>query len=157
MTSHFCEVHESFKAYKVAQHRHNPEMEEVLSREAGKPIALTFVPHLIPLSRGMLTTIYANLTRDVDEKTVRERVSAFYSGREFVRVRPEGRAPDTLDVRGTNYCDIGIFVDRHARRLILISAIDNLVKGAAGQAVQNMNIMFGLEETRGLKQVPLPL
>ena len=156
-TSHFCEVHESFKAYKVAQHRHNPEMEEVLSREAGKAIALTFVPHLIPISRGMLTTIYANLIQDVDEQEVRDRIDAFYAGREFVRVCPAGRIPDTRNVRGTNFCDIGIVIDRHAKRMVLISAIDNLVKGAAGQAVQNMNIMFGLEETRGLMQVPLPL
>ena len=157
ITSHFCGVHESFKAYKVAQHRHNPEMEEVLSREAGKPVALTFVPHLIPISRGMLTTIYANLIGGADEKSVRDCIESFYQGREFVRVRPLSASPDTLTVRGTNYCDIGIFVDGHAGRLILISAIDNLVKGAAGQAVQNMNIMFGLEETRGLMQVPLPL
>jgi N-acetyl-gamma-glutamyl-phosphate reductase len=157
ITSHFCEVHESFKAYKVAQHRHNPEMEEVLSREAGKPVTLTFVPHLVPMSRGMLTTLYAELALDADAGDIRECIASYYEGRRFVRLSPEGNVPDTLDVRGTNYCEIGITVDKHANRLVMTSAIDNLVKGAAGQAVQNMNIMLGLDEATGLTQVPLPL
>ncbi len=157
ITSHFCEVHESFKAYKVAVHRHNPEMEEVLTREAGTPVTVTFVPHLVPMSRGMLTSIYANLAKDVDDHDIRGCIAEFYSGRPFIRLCDEGRMPDTLDVRGTNFCEIGICVDKHTNRLILISTIDNLVKGAAGQAVQNMNIMLGLKETTGLMQVPLPL
>ena len=130
---------------------------EVLSREAGKPVSVTFVPHLVPMSRGMLTTIYANLAKDVEASDIRECMAEFYSGRPFIRICADDRIPDTLDVRGTNYCEIGICVDKHTNRLILISAIDNLVKGAAGQAVQNMNIMLGLEETAGLMQVPLPL
>jgi len=157
ITTHFCEVNESFKAYKVAVHRHCPEMEEVLSRESGKTVALTFVPHLVPMTRGMLTNIYAGLATGVKEEDVAACIEKFYAGRPFVRLCRGGALPDTLRVRGTNYCDIGFKIDRRARRLVLISAIDNLVKGAAGQAVQNMNIMLGLDETTGLIQVPYPL
>lgn len=154
--THFCEVNESFKAYKVGAHRHTPEMEEVLSREAGSAVQITFTPHLVPLTRGMLTTTYAKI-RNTDEKEIRNCLEEFYAGKPFVRLRPEARPPDILHVRGTNYCDIGLKVDERNDRLILISAIDNLVKGAAGQAVQNMNIMLGLEENTGLAQVPCPL
>ncbi len=157
LTTPFCEVHESFKAYKVAEHRHNPEMEEVLSREAGKSVNLTFIPHLVPMSRGMLTTIYARTAKKVSVKDLQECIESFYSGRHFVRLTAYGNSPDTLHVRGTNYCDIGFKFDKRNSRLILISAIDNLVKGAAGQAVQNMNIMLGLDETIGLANIPYPL
>jgi N-acetyl-gamma-glutamyl-phosphate reductase len=154
LTVHFCEVAESFKAYKVAAHRHNPEMEAVLSREAGRPVMLTFVPHLVPMSRGMLTTIYARPAGTLTAPMVQNCLASFYQGRPFVRLRPPGMPPDTLHVRGTNYCDIGFVFDERNRRLILLSAIDNLGKGAAGQAVQNMNLMFGLDEAAGLGQVP---
>lgn len=157
LTSHFCEVNESFKAYKVAVHRHNPEMEFVLSREANQPVHLTFVPHLVPMSRGMLTTIYATLIKGVGANDVRKCLKDAYSGCAFIRICAEGRVPDTLHVKGTNYCDIGFQLDKRLRRLIIISAIDNLVKGAAGQAVQNMNIMLGLDETAGLNHHPYPL
>ena len=157
LTAHFCEANESFKAYKVAEHRHNPEMEEVLSIEAGVPVKITFVPHLVPMSRGILTTIYAQPIKDINAQDIRECITAFYSGRPFIRICPENRLPNTMHVRGTNYCDIGLRLDERNRRLILISAIDNLVKGAAGQAVQNMNIMLGLDETAGLKMVPFPV
>ena len=157
LTAHFCEANESFKAYKVAEHRHNPEMEEVLSLEAGRPVKITFVPHLVPMSRGILTTLYANPAKDIRAKDIRECLTAFYSGRPFIRLCPGDRLPNTQHVRGTNYCDIGFRLDERNRRLILISAIDNLVKGAAGQAVQNMNIMLGLDETLGLKMVPFPV
>jgi N-acetyl-gamma-glutamyl-phosphate reductase len=157
LTVHFCEVNESFKPYKVAQHRHTPEMEEVLSREAGQPICISFVPHLVPMTRGMLTTIYANLEKNVDFKAVDACLNAYYHNFPFIRIRSDGSIPDTLHVRGSNYCDIGFKVDYRTNRLILISAIDNLVKGAAGQAVQNMNIMTGQDETTGLTAVPLPL
>jgi len=157
LTAHYCEVAESFKAYKAASHRHNPEMDEVLSREAGESVHITFVPHLIPMSRGMLTTIYAALKQDISEAEIRECIREFYAGRPFVRVCSEGSMPNTLYVRGTNFCDMGVKVDKKAKRLVLISAIDNLVKGAAGQAVQNMNLMFGLDEAVGLKGVPYPL
>jgi N-acetyl-gamma-glutamyl-phosphate reductase len=157
LTVHYCEVSESFKAYKVATHRHAPEMEMVLSRQARTPVQITFVPHLVPMTRGMLTTIYARPTGRLKAETVRECLAAFYAGRSFVRLRSPGAPPDTLHVRGTNCCDIGFVLDERNRRLILLSAIDNLGKGAAGQAVQNMNLMFGLEETAGLDQVPSAL
>ncbi len=154
LTTHFGEVNESFKAYKVAAHRHNPEMEAYLSREAGRPVTLTFVPHLVPMTRGMLATIYARPTAGVTAQTVQDCLAAFYADRPFVRLRPTGMPPDTLHVRGSNCCDIGFVVDGRTQRLILMAAIDNLVKGAAGQAVQNMNLMFGLDEATGLTQVP---
>lgn len=157
LSSHFCEVNESFKAYKVAAHRHNPEIEEVLSRETGRTTRITFVPHLVPMTRGMLTTIYARLKADVSSEHITKCLLSFYSGRPFIRLCDDMRLPDTKHVTGTNYCDIGFRIDKRTRCLILISAIDNLVKGAAGQAVQNMNIMLGYEETAGLMSVPYPL
>jgi N-acetyl-gamma-glutamyl-phosphate reductase len=157
LASHFCEVNESFKAYKVAVHRHNPEMNAVLSREAHAPVSITFVPHLVPMTRGMLTTIYATPTQGVQQQDILDCYRKAYHGRPFIRLCPEDRLPDTLHVRGTNFCDIGFRFDENNRRLILISAIDNLVKGAAGQAVQNMNLMLGFDETAGLYNVPWPL
>jgi N-acetyl-gamma-glutamyl-phosphate reductase len=157
LTTHFCEVNESFKAYKVAEHRHNPEMEEILSIEAGRPIKLTFVPHLVPMSRGILTTLYANAVEGVTREDIENRLNTFYGGRPFVRILGENRLPDTRNVRGTNLCEIAIRMDERSGRMILISAIDNLVKGAAGQAVQNMNIMLGLDETTGLLAPPFPV
>ena len=157
LTSHFCEVNESFKAYKVASHRHNSEMDAILSREAEQTVQLTFVPHLVPMSRGMLTTIYATPVKGVKAEDIRNCLAAVYSDRAFVRLCEEGRVPDTLHVKGSNYCDIGFELDKRTHRLILISAIDNLVKGAAGQAVQNMNIMMEIDETSGLMQMPYPL
>ena len=157
ITSHFCEVNESFKAYKVASHRHNAEMDAILSREAEQAVRLTFVPHLIPMSRGMLTTIYATPLKEIKASDVRNCLAAAYSDHAFIRLCAEGCVPDTLHVKGTNYCDIGIVMDKRNQRLILISAIDNLVKGAAGQAVQNMNIMLEIDETCGLMQTPYPL
>jgi len=157
LTVHHCEVNESFKAYKVSAHRHAPEMETILSREAGRGIVITFVPHLVPMTRGMLSTIYARPSGAATARTVQDCLAAFYAGRPFVRLRPPEALPDTLHVRGTNYCDIGFVLDERGRRLILMSAIDNLGKGAAGQAVQNMNLMFGLDETAGLDQIPSAL
>ena len=157
ITSHYCEVNESFKPYKVAVHRHNPEMDAVLSREAQKPISITFVPHLVPLTRGMLTTIYAIPVKGLKLQDIADCYKTAYSLRPFIRLCPDNRLPDTLHVRGTNYCDIGFRLDERNQRVILISAIDNLVKGAAGQAVQNMNIMLGFDETTGLHLIPYPL
>jgi len=154
LASHFCEANESFKAYKVAGHRHCPEMEEILSAEAKKPVTITFVPHLVPMTRGMLTTTYVNLAKKTDSKEIHNCISSFYAGHPFIRICPENLMPDTLHVRGTNYCDIGFKIDERNNRLIIVSAIDNLVKGAAGQAVQNMNIMLCLDETRGLNNIP---
>ena len=155
--SHYCEVNESFKAYKIAVHRHNPEMDSVLSREAQTPVSITFVPHLIPMTRGMLTTIYATPADAFKPQDVMDCYRTTFSGRPFIRLCPLDGQPDTLHVRGTNFCDIGFKFDERNNRLILISAIDNLVKGAAGQAVQNMNLMMGIDETEGLMPVPYPL
>jgi len=157
LATHFCEVNEGFKAYKVAEHRHNPEMDEVLSLFAERTIHITFTPHLVPMTRGMLTTIYVGLKEDVSTQDVASYLDSFYADKPFVRICPRGKFPNTMYVRGTNYCDVGFQVAERTRRLVLISAIDNLVKGASGQAVQNMNIMVGLAETAGLDQVPFPL
>ena len=155
--THFCQVNDSFKAYKVAEHRHNPEIDAVLSREAGESVSVLFVPHLVPMTRGMLTTLYVGLQNRVTTQDIRACLETFYEQSPFVRICPEGSLPETLYVKGTNYCDIGFKLDQKHDRVILVSAIDNLVKGAAGQAVQNMNIMCGLHETAGLMQMPYPV
>jgi N-acetyl-gamma-glutamyl-phosphate reductase len=157
LVTHYCEVNEGFKAYNVAKHRHNPEIDEVLSLFCGRTIRTTFTPHLVPMTRGMLTTVYVELTEDVTIQDVASSLDSFYADKPFVRICRPGTFPNTLHVRGTNYCDIGFQVATGTKRLILISAIDNLVKGASGQAVQNMNIMLGLPETAGLDQPPFPL
>ena len=149
LTTHFCQVNESFKAYKVGAHRHTPEMEAILQEAAEKPVPLTFVPHLVPMSRGMQTTIYATAHQGVTGRDVEACLQHYYKDRPFVRLC-DAKPADTLNVKGTNCCDIGFVLETGTNRLILMSAIDNLVKGAAGQAVQNMNIMLGLDETRGL-------
>ena len=157
IASHFCEVNESFKAYKVNAHRHAPEMEEVLEDACGAPVSVTFVPHLVPMTRGMLSTIYVTTPDGVSGDRIFSCLTAFYKNSDFVRVYSPGQVPDTLDVRGTNFCDIGFVLDEAKNRLVILSAIDNLMKGAAGQAVQNMNIMLGLDEKTGLWQIPMPL
>jgi len=155
--SHYCEANESFKAYKVDGHRHQPEMNEILSLAAGEPVNITFVPHLLPMSRGMESTIYANLKKRVTYEDINDCLSAFYSDCPFIRITDNGRPPDTAHVRGTNFCDIGFVLEKGKNRIILMSVIDNLVKGAAGQAVQNMNLMMGLSESAGLNVVPYPI
>lgn len=149
--THFCEANESFKPYKIGNHRHVPEMEEILSLEAEKPVAITFVPHLLPLTRGMLSTIYGTARKGTREEMIRNALMDQYGSDSFVRVLPRGEFPDIRHVRGTNFCDIGFHLDKTSGRLILVSAIDNLLKGAAGQAVQNMNLMFGMNERAGLE------
>jgi N-acetyl-gamma-glutamyl-phosphate reductase len=156
LATHFCQVNESFKAYKVGSHRHTPEMAAILSAQAGRDVALTFVPHLVPMSRGMESTIYAYPRQGVDARQIEECLRSFYQGRPFVRIGGQV-PPDSLNVKGTNCCDIGFTIDPHSGRLVLMSTIDNLVKGAAGQAVQNMNIMMGLDETTGLRAAPYPI
>jgi N-acetyl-gamma-glutamyl-phosphate reductase len=156
-TTHFCHVNESFKAYKVGGHRHTPEIEENISLCAGKPVRITFVPHLVPMTRGMQSTVYVSTSPGADERQIRQCLESYYHHKPFIRLLPGGRFPDTLHVRGTNFCDMGWVLDPGSGRLILMSAIDNLVKGAAGQAVQNMNLMFGFDETAGLDGVPYPL
>ncbi|MDA8404900.1 MAG: N-acetyl-gamma-glutamyl-phosphate reductase [Desulfobacteraceae bacterium] len=157
LASHYCEVTESFKAYKVDGHRHQPEMNEILSLAAGYPVNITFVPHLLPMSRGMESTIYANLKKSVSYPDIYDCLADFYSGCPFIRLTDNGRPPDTAHVRGTNFCDIGFVLEKGKNRIILMSVIDNLVKGAAGQAVQNMNLMMGLAESAGLNAVPFPI
>jgi N-acetyl-gamma-glutamyl-phosphate reductase len=156
LATHFCQVNESFKAYKVGAHRHTPEMAAILSEQAGKTVDLTFVPHLVPLTRGMETTIYTTPRPGVSAKALEECLRDFYDGRPFVRICGQS-PPDTLNVKGTNCCDIGLVMDAGSGQLVLMSAIDNLIKGAAGQAVQNMNLMMDLDETAGLKTVPYPI
>ena len=157
LSAHFCEVNESFKPYKVLQHRHNPEMDAILTSEARASVHIAFVPHLLPMSRGMLATTYAQLVSAVDTQRILECLQDTYDGCPFVRICGDDRLPDTRNVRGTNFIDIGFRVDESGGRLVLMSAIDNLVKGAAGQAVQNMNLMFDLDERAGLRSVPYPL
>lgn len=156
LTTHFCQVNESFKAYKIGGHRHAPEMEAILSEKAEKTVRLTFVPHLVPMSRGMQSTIYTQVNKGVEHGDIEQCLKSFYEGRPFVRICGDTPA-DSLNVKGTNCCDIGFFLDASRDQLILTSAIDNLVKGAAGQAVQNLNIMMGLDEAAGLMGPPYPI
>lgn len=152
----YCEVDEGFKAYKVGgEHRHIPEIEQELSLLAGRSLQVTFTPHLVPMSRGILSTMVLSPTRELTWKSIRELYEAFYRDAPFVRLVGEGDLPNTLRVRGSNYCEIGWRLDQRTGRLIILSAIDNLVKGAAGQAVQNLNILMGWEQTLGLTQLPL--
>ena len=146
----FCECTENMKAYKLATHRHTSEIEQELSKFASKDIMVSFTPHLIPLKRGILATIYANLKKDVTDEDVYNAYKEFYKDEYFVRVYAPGKLPETNHVAGSNYVDIGFKVDKRLKRVIITSAIDNIVKGAAGQAVQNMNIMFGIDEKTGL-------
>ncbi len=151
----FCEVDGGFKAYKVGRHRHLPEIEQELNALAGKKFAVTFTPHLLPVKRGILSTIYATLKKDMTLKEARELYASFYAGEKFVRVCPEGVYPNMSSVCGSNYCDIGLAVEARTKRIIIMAAIDNLIKGAAGQAVQNMNLILDLPEDAGLGMAPL--
>ena len=155
LATSFSEVHDTFRAYKVADHRHNPEMEQELSLLAGARVRLTFSPHLAPMNRGILGTLYAGLINPMSEAELFDRYQAFYQGQPFVRLHSPGTLPHTGQVRGSNYCDLGFRVDRERGRVIVISAIDNLHRGAAGQAVHNFNLMSGFPETTGLEAVPL--
>ena len=152
----FCEVNEGFKAYGVGGvHRHIPEIEQELSLLAGKKMTLSFTPHLVPMDRGILSTLYASPAKTVTTAELLKVYRDFYHGEAFVRTLPEGSFPSTAHLRGSNFCDIGLTVDSRTGRVIVVSAIDNLVKGASGQAVQNMNIMCGFPENTGLESLPL--
>lgn len=151
----FCEVNENIKAYGVATHRHTPEIEEQLGYACGKNVTLTFTPHLVPMQRGILVTSYAKLMPGVTSEDIKAAYEAAYKDEYFVRLLPEGTCPETKWVEGSNYVDIGFKLDKRTNRIIAMGALDNLVKGAAGQAVQNMNIMFGLSEQEGLRLVPM--
>lgn len=149
----FCEVNSGFKAYKVGNHRHTPEIEQELSGLAGAEVKVSFTPHLLPIDRGILSTLYAQATAQLDSAKLHKMFADFYAKEPFVRVRNAGEFPDIKDVRFSNYCDLGVHYDERTGRVIVISVIDNLVKGASGQAVQNMNLMFGFPETQGLEHV----
>ncbi|HIS56533.1 MAG: N-acetyl-gamma-glutamyl-phosphate reductase [Lachnospiraceae bacterium] len=151
----FCEVNENIKAYGVTTHRHTPEIEEQLGYAAGCPVTLNFTPHLVPMNRGILVTAYASLAKDVTEQEIRAIYHNYYDSETFVRVLNPGDCPETRFVEGSNYVDVNVKLDSRTRRVIMMGAMDNLVKGAAGQAIQNMNLMFGLPETMGLMQVPM--
>ena len=155
LTTHFSETSENFQAYGVAGHRHTPEIEQALTGFAGRPVLINFTPHLVPMVRGILATSYAKLEADATEARIAEAYQAFYSSEFFVRLLGKGGYPATKHTRGSNFCDIGWHLDARTGRIIVLSAIDNLVKGAAGQAIQNLNVMFGLDERMGLAQAPL--
>ena len=155
----FCEVNENMKAYGVTTHRHTPEIEEQLGYAAGKEVVINFTPHLVPMNRGILATEYASLVKKADgtyttEAEVRAAYEKYYADEYFVRVLPKGECPETKWVEGSNFVDVNFVIDERTGRIIMMGALDNLVKGAAGQAVQNMNLMFGLDEKEGLELVP---
>lgn len=149
----FTEVNENFKAYKVGEHRHTPEIEQELSKIGGNSINITFTPHLVPMNRGILATIYGNLKENVEYEDIKKIYEEFYKDEIFVRIKDE--MPETRWVRGSNYCDISFKIDKRTKRIIIVSSIDNLVKGAAGQAIQNMNLMFSLDEKTGINNTPI--
>lgn len=151
----YCEVNENIKAYGVASHRHTPEIEEQLGYAAGQKVVLNFTPHLVPMNRGILITAYASLKEGADYEKVRAAYDRYYDKEQFVRVLDRDVCPQTKWVEGSNYVDVNFKIDPRTNRIIMMGAMDNLVKGAAGQAVQNMNLMFGLEENMGLQQVPM--
>lgn len=151
----YCEVNESIKAYGVTTHRHTPEIAEQLSYSAGEDINLIFTPHLVPMNRGILVTAYANLIKDVTYDEVKAVYDKYYNKEYFVRVLDKGICPETRWVEGSNFVDVNFVIEPKTKRIIMMGAMDNVVKGAAGQAVQNMNLMFGLEETMGLQLVPM--
>ena len=150
LNTHYSEVNESIKAYNIGKHRHTPEIEQEISKIAGQKITISFSPHLIPMIRGILSTIYAKLKPEALNADLGQLYREFYSEEPFVRVLPEGLLPKTKDVSGSNFCDLAVVKDKRTGRAVVVSAIDNLIKGAAGQAVQNMNIMFGLPEDTGI-------
>lgn len=151
----FCEVNENMKAYGVATHRHTPEIEEQLGYACGEKITINFTPHLVPMNRGILATAYASLKKNVTYEEVKAIYDKYYADEKFVRVLEKDVCPQTKWVEGSNYVDVNFKIDPRTNRIIMMGAIDNLVKGAAGQAVQNMNLMFGLKESEGLELVPM--
>ena len=151
----YCEVNENIKAYGVASHRHTPEIEEQLGYAAKEDVRISFTPHLVPMNRGILATEYATLTKQATYEDIKAVYDKYYKEEKFIRVLEEGVCPETKWVEGSNYVDINFKIDPRTNRIIMMGAIDNLVKGAAGQAVQNMNLMFGLPESEGLELVPM--
>ncbi len=152
--SHYPELNEGFHAYKAGSHRHTPEIEQTLSRLSGKSVKITFVPHLLPVNRGILSTCYARINPGVTKEQIRKEYEEFYKDEFFIRLLSDGENADIHNIKYSNFCDISLHVDGRTNTLVAVSAIDNMVKGAAGQAIQNMNIIFGLDEKTGLVIVP---
>lgn len=152
--THFTDLNEGFHPYKVACHRHTPEIEQTLSHLANKPVKITFVPHLLPVNRGILSTVYAPLKEGVTEEQVRQAYEEFYNDEYFVRLLPKGQVADIHNIKYSNFGDVSLHMDNRTGTLVAVSAIDNMVKGAAGQAIQNMNIVCGLDEKTGLEIIP---
>jgi N-acetyl-gamma-glutamyl-phosphate reductase len=153
--THFAEVNENLKAYKIGAHQHIPEIEQTLQDESGQAQAITFTTHLVPMTRGIMCTMHANLTDVITTDEALQIYNEFYQKHPFIRVRPEGTFPSTKEVLGSNFCDIGLHVDTRTGRLTIISVIDNLVKGASGQAIQNLNLLNGWDVRTGLLEVPV--
>ncbi|MDF2949129.1 MAG: N-acetyl-gamma-glutamyl-phosphate reductase [Sedimentibacter sp.] len=151
----FCEVNENIKAYGVTSHRHTPEIEEQLSYSAGSEVLINFTPHLIPMNRGILTTSYATLKKEFSYEEIKSAYDKYYAAEKFIRVLNKDVFPQTKWVEGSNFIDLNFKIDARTNRIVIMGAIDNLIKGAAGQAVQNMNIMFNIDEATGLLQVPM--
>ncbi len=151
LAHHYPEVNEGLMAYKIGTHRHTPEIEQELTMLAGHSVTISFTPHLIPMNRGILTTTYAALKTAADTGVVHALYHEFYRDEPFVRLLAPGEFPNVRNVRGANFCDIGVYADRRTNRVVVVSAIDNLVKGASGQAIQNMNLMMGFHEMEGIK------
>lgn len=155
LTVHYAEINENFKAYKVNRHQHIPEIEQVLTDAAGRKVTVTFTTQLVPMTRGIMSTMYAEMTGEYTEEDFIQLYRKYYAGRPFVRIRNAGIWPATKEVSGSNYCDIGFAADARTGRITIFSVIDNVVKGAAGQAIQNLNLMHGWEETLGLGFTPV--
>lgn len=151
----FSQCNENFRAYNIGGHRHIPEIEQELSIAGGKDLIIQFTPHLAPMTRGILSTIYLNNKKNIKTKEIKDTLDHYYKDQQFVRILEEGVLPQTKAVYSSNYCDVGFKVDDRTNNIIIVSAIDNLVKGAAGQAVQNMNLMFGFDSGEGLEQPPI--
>jgi N-acetyl-gamma-glutamyl-phosphate reductase len=155
LTSHYAEINENVRAYKLGAHQHIPEIEQVLKDETGRMVTISFTTHLVPMTRGIMITAYANLLGKISTSEVNDLYKQFYESHPFVRIRPDGIYPSTKEVSGSNYCDIGLHVDPRTNRLTIVSVIDNLVKGAAGQAIQNANLMNDWDVRTGLKSIPM--
>jgi len=153
--THFSETNENISPYKIGKHQHTPEIEQYLANKAKKPVNVTFTTHLVPMTRGLICTMYGQLEQDISTDEMIEIYQTYYEDHPFIRIREAGHFPTTKDVYASNFCDIGIHVDQRSKQVIIASAIDNLVKGAAGQAIQNVNIMNGWEETMGLHMIPV--
>lgn len=153
-TTHYPECNEAFSPYKIASHRHTPEIEQTASEIAGKEVKVTFVPHLLPVNRGIVSTIYVDLTETLNEDEIRAIYEDFYKDEQFVRVLKKGGAVNLKNVTFSNYCDISLHPDKRTNSLVICSTIDNMVKGAAGQAIQNMNLLFGIKENTGIDMAP---